>query len=130
MKKLILALLLTAALGTSSAMAANMIATEGLSASGKEKTITVGSVSADKAGYLVVHEVGRTGTVPGAVIGNAPVKAGENTDVKISLDIEVTPGTKLIVMLHEDTNGDSKFDPGDKAATEGRAPVQQMVVAR
>lgn len=121
------ALALSAALtlGAAAAQAENMISTEGLKAS--ESTVTVGSVTAEKAGYVVVHRTDVTGTIPGEVIGHAPVKAGENADVSITLDNKPKAGTNLIVMLHEEGDNDTDFDAADKPATSGRGPVQQVV---
>jgi hypothetical protein len=39
----------------------------------------------------------------------------------------LAPGSKLIVMLHEESNGNAKFDHNDKPLTEGRGPVMQLV---
>lgn len=121
------ALALSAALtlGAVAAQAENMISADGLKAT--ESTVTVGSVTAEKAGYVVVHRTDITGTIPGDVIGHAPVKAGENADVSITLDNKPKAGTNLIVMLHEEGDNDTDFDAADKPATSGRGPVQQIV---
>jgi hypothetical protein len=112
-------------LGALTASAESMIAPAGITAS--ESSVTVGSVTAEKDGYLVVHRTDFTGTIPGTVIGHAPVKAGENTDVAITLEKKAEPGAKLIVMLHEEGDNDTDFDAADKPATSGRGPVQQIV---
>jgi hypothetical protein len=112
-------------LGALAASAESMIAPAGITAS--ESSVTVGSVTAEKDGYLVVHRTDFTGTIPGTVIGHAPVKAGENTDVAITLEKKAEPGAKLIVMLHEEGDNDTDFDAADKPATSGRGPVQQIV---
>ena len=69
------------------------------------KSVIAASVSASKAGYLVVHEADATGTKPGKVIGNVAVKVGENKDVTVPLMSDVKTGSKLILMLHEELNG-------------------------
>ena len=112
-------------LGALTASAESMIAPAGITAS--ESSVNVGSVTAEKDGYLVVHRTDFTGTIPGTVIGHAPVKAGENTDVAITLEKKAGPGAKLIVMLHEEGDNDTDFDAADKPATSGRGPVQQIV---
>ncbi len=125
MKNLMLTTALALALGAAPAFAANMIAPDGLKAS--ESTVTVGSVTADRAGYLVVHEADETGTIPGTIIGHAAVKAGESKGVKITLEKKPKAGSKLIVMLHSEDDNDTDFDDADKAVTEGRGPVMQVV---
>lgn len=112
-------------LGAITAHAENMISPEGLKASGS--SVTVGSITAEKDGYVVVHRTDITGTIPGAVIGHAPVKAGENADVSVTLEQKPEAGTNLIVMLHEEGDNDTDFDAADKPATSGRGPVQQVV---
>jgi len=115
-------------LGTLAANAENMIAPDSIKASGS--SVTVGSVTAEKDGYLVVHRTDFTGTLPGTVVGHAPVKAGENADISITLDKPADAGSKLIVMLHEEGDNDTDFDAADKPATSGRAPVQQIVTVQ
>ncbi|MCC7250657.1 hypothetical protein [Hyphomicrobium sp.] len=115
-------------LGATAAYAESMISPEGIAAS--ETSVTVGSVTADKDGYLVVHRTDFTGTIPGSIIGHAPVKAGDNAGVSITLDKKAEVGTKLIVMLHEEGDNDTDFDAADKPATTGRGPVQQIVNKR
>lgn len=113
---------------TLSALAAHAdgkISPDGLKAT--ETTVTVGSVTADKDGYVVVHRSDFTGTIPGAIIGHAPVKAGENTNISIALSPKAEAGAYLIVMLHEEGDNDTDFDDADKPAMSGRAPVQQAV---
>lgn len=121
------ALVLTTALtfGAISAQAESMISTDGLKAT--ESAVSVGTVKADKDGYVVVHSTDFTGTIPGTVIGHAAVKAGESAEVSIPLDRKTKAGDKLIVMLHEEGDNDTDFDAADKPATTGRGPVQQIV---
>jgi hypothetical protein len=56
------------------------------------KSVIAASVSASKAGYLVVHEADATGTKPGKIIGNVAVKVGENKDVTVPLMSDVKTG--------------------------------------
>ena len=93
------------------------------------KSVIAASVSASKAGYLVVHEADATGTKPGKVIGNVAVKVGENKDVTVPLMSDVKTGSKLILMLHEELNGDTKFDAKDKPVmTDGKMVMQAITV--
>jgi hypothetical protein len=124
------ALVLTAALtiGAFAAHAENKISPDGLKAS--TSTVSIGSVTAEKDGYVVIHRTDFTGTLPGAVIGHAPIKAGENAEVSVPLDQQPEAGAKLIVMLHAEGNGDTVFDQADKPVTAGRGPVQQIVTVQ
>jgi hypothetical protein len=121
------ALVLTTALtfGALSAQAESMISTDGLKAS--PSAVSVGTVQADKDGYLVVHSTDFTGTLPGTVIGHTAVKSGASAEISIPLDRTTKAGDKLIVMLHEEGDNDTDFDAADKPATSGRGPVQQIV---
>lgn len=84
-------------------------------------TVTVDSVSADAAGWVVIHENACTddaGTATfGDVIGQTAVDAGDNTDVEVTLDegVTMTAGDQLCAMLHEDTEptGEYNFPDGD-----------------
>jgi len=120
-----LALSLAFTLGAASASAESAISADGLKAT--ESSVTVPAVTAEKAGYVVVHATDFTGTIPGSVIGHAPVTAGENADIAINLERTMKSGAKLIVMLHEEGNNDTQFDKADPPATSGRGPVQQSV---
>ena len=124
-------ILLTAAVlaGFAGAAAA---ATDGISAKDQKianKSVTATSVTASKAGYLVVHEADATGTKAGNILGNVAVKAGENKDVTVPLGSEVKAGTKLILMLHEESDANSKFDDKDKpVTTDGKTVMQSITV--
>lgn len=107
-------------------------ATDGISAKDQKivnKSVTATSVTASKAGYLVVHEADATGTKAGNILGNVAVKAGENKDVTVPLGSEVKAGTKLILMLHEESDANSKFDDKDKpVTTDGKTVMQSITV--
>ena len=93
------------------------------------KSVTAASVASSKAGYLVVHEADATGTTAGKILGNASVKAGENKDVYVPLMSDVKAGSKLILMLHEESDGDTKFDDKDKPVmTDGKVVMQAITV--
>jgi len=107
-------------------------ATDGISAKDQKitnKSVIAASVTASKAGYLVVHEADATGTKAGKVLGNVPVKAGENKDVTVPLTSEVKAGSKLILMLHEESDADAKFGDKDKPVmTDGKIVMQSITV--
>ncbi len=120
-----LALVAALSLGALAAHAEAMISTNGLKAS--QTDVSIGTVTAEKDGYVIVHRTDFTGTLPGEVIGQAPVKAGANAEVRVTLDKQPEPGTKLIVMLHEEGDGDTDFDAADKPVKANGAIVQQTV---
>lgn len=76
-----------------------------------DNTVTIDSVTADVAGWLVVHA--QADGAPGPVLGHAPVQAGENSDVVVEIDPAGATET-LYAMLHVDagTSGEYEF-PGD-----------------
>jgi len=80
-------------------------------------------------GYVVAHEA-TAGTTAGTVLGYAPVKAGLNSNVTIPLDKGASAGRKIIIMLHEETDGDAKFDTNDLAVGEGGELVQQIITVK
>lgn len=124
MRKVVLASILAVFAGAVPVLAANMIAADGIKVTGK--SVTVGSVSADKTGWLVVHQADESGT-PGPVIGHTMVKKGSSKNVSIDLDNEVPSGSKLVIMLHEEGDNDTDFDDADKPVTSGRGPIEQVV---
>jgi hypothetical protein len=115
------ALLLTVA----SAQAENVIDPEGLRAS--PNSVKIDAVTAEKPGYVVVHETDQTGATAGEVIGFARIHEGENSGISIPLGKKMKQGAKLIVMLHEESNGDETFDAQDAAVSAGTGPVQETV---
>ena len=66
----------------------------------EEGAVTVDSVVSDGQGWIVIHadEDG----APGAVIGQAAVSDGENTDVAVEIDVSQATET-LHAMLHTDS---------------------------
>ena len=66
-------------------------------------TVAADMVTAPKNGWLVVHRT--DGKKPGPVVGHAPLRAGENTDVAAILTEEVKPGEKLMLMIHAEDGG-------------------------
>jgi len=67
-------------------------------------TVTASSVMAGANGWLVVHRT-EDGSKPGPVVGYAPLKKGENSDVTAILQEEVKAGEKLMLMLHGEDGG-------------------------
>lgn len=67
-------------------------------------TVTASSISADANGWLVVHRTDDK-MKPGPVVGYAPLKKGENSDVVAILQEPVKSGEKLMLMLHGEKGG-------------------------
>jgi hypothetical protein len=111
---------------------AAMAVTDAISAKDQEitnKSVTAASVTASKAGYLVVHRSDASGMKAGKILGNTTVKVGENLDVTVPLTSDVKSGSKLILMLHEESDGDAKFDDKDKPVmTDGKIVMQAITV--
>jgi LPXTG-motif cell wall-anchored protein len=79
-----------------------------------DNSVTVARVVAAQDGWIVIH----TNTAenrPGPVIGQSPVKAGENANVRVQLSQTPQPGDKLWPMLHIDagTIGTYEFPGAD-----------------
>ena len=107
-----------------SAHAENVIDPDGLKAS--PNSVKVDAVTADKDGYVVVHEADQNGAA-GDILGLARIHEGENSGISIPLGKKMKPGANLIVMLHEESNGDTKFGVEDEPVKAGADPVQQRV---
>jgi hypothetical protein len=67
-------------------------------------TVTASSISADANGWLVVHRTDEK-KKPGPVVGYAPLKKGENSDVVAILQEPVKSGEMLMLMLHGEKGG-------------------------
>ena len=67
-------------------------------------TITASKVMAPANGWLVVHRT-EDGMKPGPVVGHAPLKEGENTDVTAILTEAAASGDKFMLMLHGEAGG-------------------------
>jgi len=72
-------------------------------------TVTGSVVYLSAPGFLVIHETfaGNAGAIIGA---SAPLPSGENKNVKVNLARASKDGEKLIAMLHNDVDGNGKFD--------------------
>ena len=66
--------------------------------------VSAESVVAQKNGWLVVHRTD-SDMKPGPVVGHAPLRAGENTDVAAILTEEVAAGDMLMLMVHSEDGG-------------------------
>jgi hypothetical protein len=75
----------------------------------KDQDVSNGVVSADKVmasqnGWLVVHRTDAE-MKPGPVVGYAPIRAGETSDVAAILTEEVASGDMLMLMVHGEDGG-------------------------
>lgn len=97
----ILATVASAALADGHAMAPMVMA--------GEQSVSNGIVSAEKVmaaenGWLVVHRTDAD-MAPGPVVGYAPLRGGENTDVAAILTENIAPGDMLMLMVHSEAGG-------------------------
>ncbi|WP_375174069.1 hypothetical protein [Pseudooceanicola sp.] len=100
-----------------SALAATLITTGAFAAShgmapmveGMDQDVSGGTVTASKIvapenGWLVVHRTDAD-MKPGPVVGYAPIRMGENSDVAAILTEEVKSGDMLMLMVHSEAGG-------------------------
>lgn len=66
--------------------------------------VSAGKVTAAENGWLVVHRTDAD-MKPGPVVGHAPIRAGETSDVAAILTEEVAPGDMLMLMVHGEAGG-------------------------
>ena len=66
--------------------------------------VSADSITAAENGWLVVHRTDAE-MKPGSVVGHAPLRMGENTDVAAILTEEVAPGDMLMLMVHSEAGG-------------------------
>lgn len=66
--------------------------------------VTAEKVAAGENGWLVVHRTDAD-MKPGPVVGYAPLRAGENTDVAAILTEAIAPGEMLMLMVHGESGG-------------------------
>ena len=67
-------------------------------------TVTAETVTAPANGWLVVHRTDAD-MKPGPVVGYAPLKEGENSDVTAILQEDVASGDMLMLMVHGEDGG-------------------------
>lgn len=117
--------LATTALATfiaGAASAQDMIGAGDISISGSD--VTIGSVTASKDGYVVLHAVKDGAVVAPASTGHTAIKAGENMKVTVTSDEALAEGTTFAAMLHVESNGNDTYD-----FAEGMTDVDTPVVA-
>ncbi|RME66489.1 MAG: hypothetical protein D6790_00070, partial [Caldilineae bacterium] len=88
----------------------------------KDGTVTIAEVVAAQDGWLVIHAQKDGGIGP--VIGHAPVTAGTNTDVVVTIDTDAATET-LYAMLHIDAGemGTYEFPGPDGPVVVDGAPL-------
>lgn len=105
MKTLLTAAALTAlgsaAFADAHAMAASVTASDQPVANG---VVSADAVTAMENGWLVVHRTDAE-MAPGPVVGYAPIRAGETTDVAAILTEDVAAGDMLMLMVHSEAGG-------------------------
>lgn len=79
-----------------SVMAANQDVSNGV--------VSAEMVVAGENGWMVVHRTDME-MKPGPVVGYAPLRAGENTDVAAILTEDVAVGEMLMLMVHSEAGG-------------------------
>lgn len=79
-------------------------------------SVTVAKVTAAADGFLAIHRVDKTGAMRPAPMGNVAVKKGDNANLVVKLRFKNAPkaGTKLMAVLHEDTDKIGKFQFNSK----------------
>jgi len=104
MMKLVLAAAFSAA--SSMAMAADGMPqmVEAMDQDVSGGTVTASKVVADVNGWLVVHRTNAE-MKPGPVVGHAPLRKGETSDVAAILTEEVKSGDMLMLMIHAEEGG-------------------------
>ncbi len=90
------------------------------------ETLTVDAALIDAQGWLVIHADNGEGG-PGAVIGQAPLVAGLNTNIEISLDADGITDT-LFPMLHYDTGEAGVYEFGMVEGADGPVRVGEAVI--
>jgi hypothetical protein len=88
-------------------------------------TVIVDGALIDAAGWLVIHASNEG--APGPVLGQAPLKAGFNSNIAVEIDAEGA-GSEVIPMLHYDTGEAGVYEFGsvegaDAPVMFGGAPV-------
>ena len=105
MRTLILASVFTAmggaAFAAAHAMAPSITASD---QSVENGVVSADAITASENGWLVVHRTDAE-MKPGPVVGHAPIRAGETTDVAAILTEEVASGDMLMLMVHSEAGG-------------------------
>lgn len=88
-------------------------------------TVTIAEVVSAAEGFLVIH-IDNEGR-PGPVIGYAPVVAGSNADVVVTIDTAMATPT-LFAMLHEDSGVVGEYEFGTVEGADAPVRVDGRVV--
>ncbi len=93
--------------------------------------VSASSVIAPANGWMVVHRTGED-MKPGPVVGYAPLREGENTDVAAILQEDVATGDMLMLMVHGETGGMSTgvFEYTLGAKEDGPIRVDEKLVMK
>lgn len=94
----------SAVVGSTAALADNHAMVKGSDQDMSGGTVTAEMIMAPANGWLVVHRTA-DGMKPGPVVGYAPLKAGENSDVTAILTETAATGDKFMLMLHGEDGG-------------------------
>ena len=94
-------------------------------------TVTAETVTAAANGWLVVHRTDAD-MKPGRVVGYAPLKEGENSDVTAILQEDVASGDMLMLMVHGEDGGMSTgvFEYTLGASEDGPIRVDDSLVMK
>ncbi len=94
-------------------------------------TVTAAKIMADSNGWMVVHRTDEN-KKPGAVVGHAPLKKGENLNVTAILNEPVKKGEMLMLMLHSEKGGSQTgiFEYTLGAKEDGAVKVNKKLVVK
>ncbi len=105
MKKFLFTTAIIATAGTAFAAAHSMSPmVEAANQSAENGIVSADQIVAGANGWMVVHRTDAD-MKPGAVVGYAPLRMGENMDVAAILTEAVAPGDMLMLMVHSEENG-------------------------
>ena len=90
------------------------------------ETVTVSSVTIDRAGWLVIHPVGdRGGPAAGTALGATQLQPGTSSNVTVQLDQPLSESQTLYAMLHYDIPDDGKFSFTPSPSDDPPVPVME-----
>jgi hypothetical protein len=102
-----------------------VVRADGAPESDEAPVVVAQSVLAEVDGFLVIHTEADGG--PGPVAGYAPVSAGTNRNVEVTLSMN-TPTARLWPMLHVDTGEAGIYEFGTVQGADGPVRVNDQVV--
>ncbi len=103
-KRLIATLALLSMTGTAFAAGHATPMVEAMDQDVSNGIVSASKIVAGENGWLVVHRTDAE-MKPGPVVGYAPLRAGENTDVAAILQEDVASGEMLMLMIHSEAGG-------------------------